>query len=65
MIVMELLPDFSELFLAFSVLYFWYAPLILIFSRPGLNFVQRLRWGIACLALSWLSYFWLKQHQNR
>lgn len=64
MIVMELLPNFNELFLAFGVLYFWYAPLILILSRPGLNVAQRLRWGIACLALSWLSYFWLKQQQK-
>ena len=64
MIVMELLPNFNELFLAFGVLYFWYAPLILILSRPGLNLTQRLRWSVACLALSWLSYFWLKQQQK-
>jgi hypothetical protein len=64
MIVMELLPDFNELFVAFGVLYFWYAPLILILSRPGFNFVQRLRWGVACLALSWLSYFLMKQQQK-
>jgi hypothetical protein len=64
MIVMEMLPNFNELVLAFGVLYFWYAPLILILSRPGLNLAQRLRWGIACLALSWLSYFWLKQQQK-
>lgn len=61
---MEFLPNFNELFLAFGILYLWYAPLILIFSRPGLNFGQRLRWGIACLVLSWFSYFWLKQHQK-
>jgi len=61
---MELLPNFDELFLAFGVLYFWYAPLILIFSRPGLNLTQRLRWGLACLLLSWFSYFLLKQQQK-
>ncbi len=64
MIVVEMLQSFDGLLLAFGVLYFWYAPIILILSRPGLNFFQRLGWGITCLALSWFSYFWLRQRQK-
>ncbi len=57
---MELIPDFQALILAVVVLYFWYAPLLLILSRTDLNLRQRLCWSCVCLCSSWFSYFWLK-----
>ncbi|WP_333796813.1 hypothetical protein [Rheinheimera sp.] len=58
---MELLPDLNTILLVVGVLYFWYAPLLLILSRVDLNLKQRFCWSCICLCCSWFSYFWLKK----
>lgn len=61
----ELLPDFRELLLAAGVLYFWYAPMLLIVTRPGLTLRQRCCWSCFCICSSWFSYLCLKKHGAR